>query len=735
MKTRRVLKVAIITAVIAAVPAVALASWGVTGSGTGSSRATSVQGGSAPTASVTGRNVTVSWGASTMANGSAVSGYHVIRYNTSNVAQVVGASCSGTVAALTCTEAAVPAGTWTYSVTPMRGLWAGAESAKSSSVVVSPPSLSFSSVTTISTVPTTLNGTVGGFVTGETLTFRLDNATSGTVLSTVVTPSTIPANGSASVAVTIPAGTAVGSHTVFAVGSLGTQASAGFVRDTSAPTVAAATIQKSGGGTATFIKQGGGYYVYANVTDNGSPAVGVGTVTANVTNITTGSTAAPMSSGSWTVGATTYAYRSALLTANAVLTAGAKTYTITAADLAGNSATSGTFSVTVENTAPTVTAVAIQKSTGGTAGVVRRNGTYYVYANAADTGGAGLESVTTNVNSLTAGQTAVTMSAGSWTVGATTYGFRSSLQTVDGSTAQGTTTFTVTATDGAGNTTTPAATNVIVDNTAPTVTSVSVYKAAGGSAGYIRQAGTYYVYANVSDSGGGALQTITADASSLTTGQTTITMTAGSYTVGSSTFNYRTALQTASNPLTAGTTTVSVTATDTGGNSTQTSSAVTVDNTAPAASDIQTTNVGGGTTGRAEAGDTIVYTFTEAIEPVSILAAWTGGSTNVTVRLNNNGVSDNVTIYNATNATQLPLGTITLNRTDYTTGSRTFTGSTMVMSGSTITITLGTASGATTTAAATATMSWTPSATATDLAGNACSTTARTEGGTADKEF
>ena len=121
----------------------------------------------------------------------------------------------------------------------MRGLWAGAESAKSSSVVVSPPSLSFSSVTTISTVPTTLNGTVGGFVTGETLTFRLDNATSGTVLSTVVTPSTIPANGSASVAVTIPAGTAVGSHTVFAVGSLGTQASAGFVRDTSAPTIAA----------------------------------------------------------------------------------------------------------------------------------------------------------------------------------------------------------------------------------------------------------------------------------------------------------------------------------------------------------------------------------------------------------------------------------------------------------------------------------------------------------------
>ncbi len=735
MKARRALKVAIITAALAAVPTVALASWGVTGSGirleprdVRPSRISAHGFGHRS-------QLAVSWGASTLANGSAVSGYRVTRYNTSNVAQVVGASCSGTVAALTCTEAAVPAGTWTYAVTPMRGLWAGAESSKSSSVVVAAPSLSFSSVTTISTVPATLNGTVGGFVTGETLTFRLDNAVSGTVLSTVVTPSMIPANGAASVAVTIPAGTTTGSHTVYAVGSLGTQASATFVRDTSAPTIAAAVIQKGGGGTGAFIKQGSGYYVYANVNDNGSPAVGVGNVTANVTNITTGTTAAPMSSGSWTVGATTYGFRSALLTANPSLTAGAKTYTITGSDLAGNSTTSGTFSVTVENTAPTVTAVAIQKSTGGTAGVVRKNGTYYVYANAADTGGSGLESVTTNVNGLSPGQTAVTMSAGSWTVGATTYGFRSSVLTVDGSTAQGTTTFTVTATDGAGNTTTPAATNVIVDNTAPTVTALTVYKAAGGTAGFIRQAGTYYLYANVADTGGGALQTVTADASSLTTGQTAIAMTAGSYTVGSSTFNYRTALQTASNPLTAGTTTVSVAATDTGGNSTPSSSTVTVDNTAPAASDIQTTNVGGGTTGLAEAGDTIAYTFTESIEPVSILAAWTGGSTNVTVRLNNNGASDNVTIFNAANSSQLPLGTITLNRTDYTTGSRTFTSSTMVMSGSTITITLGTASGATTTAAATGTMSWAPSATATDLAGNACTTTAKTESGAADKEF
>ena len=507
------------------------------------------------------------------------------------------------------------------------------------------------------------------------------------------------------------------------------------MRDTSAPSVSAAVIQKSGGGTAAYLKQGGGYYVYANVTDNGSPGVGIGTVTANVTNITTGTTAAPLSSGSWTVGATTYGYRSGLLTANAVLTAGAKTYTITGTDLAGNSATSGAFSVTVENTAPTVTAVAIQKASGGTAGVVRKNGTYYVYANAADTGGSGLESVTTNVNSLTSGQSAVVMSAGSWTVGATTYGFRSSLQTVDGSVAQGTTTFTVTAGDGASNTTTSAATSVTVDNTAPTVSSVTLYKAVGGTSGYIRQNGTYYVYANVADTGGGALETITADVSTITTGQTAVPMTAGSYTVGAATYNYRTGIQTASNPLTAGATTVSVSASDTGGNASQSSAGTTVDNTVPTATDVQTTNVGGGTAGLAQTGDTIVFTYAEPMEPVSILAGWTGLSTNVTVRLNNNGASDNVTIYNAANTTQLPLGTITLNRTDYTTASRTFTASSMVMSGNSVTITLGTPSGAVTTAAATAGMSWAPSATATDRAGNACSTTAATESGAADKDF
>ncbi len=50
---------------------------------------------------------------------------------------------------------------------------------------------------------------------------------------------------------------------------------------------------------------------------------------------------------------------------------------------------------------------------------------------------------------------------------------------------------------------------------------------------------------------------------------------------------------------------------------------VTLDNTVPTASDIQTAN-NGSIVGRAETGDTITYTFSEAMDPSSILSGWTG---------------------------------------------------------------------------------------------------------------
>lgn len=294
--------------------------------------------------------------------------------------------------------------------------------------------------------------------------------------------------------------------------------------------------------------------------------------------------------------------------------------------------------------------------------------------------------------------------------------------------------FTATATD-AGNSITAAS-----DFRAPTASASAIAKTAGGIAGQIKKGGTYYVYAGVSDSGNPAsgVSTVTAGVSAITSGSTAVPLVAGSYSAGGVSYNYRSASLTAGSTLAAGTYSYSLTLTDAAGNSaTQSGFSVTVDNTAPAGSDVQATN-GGSIAGRAEAGDKITFTYSSEIDPNSILAGWSGSATSVVVRLNN-AASDTVTVFNSTNATQLPLGSVSLGRSDYTSANITFgaggTASSMAMSGSTVTITLGTQSAAATTAASTGTMSWTPSASATDAAGNAVSTTAVTESGAADKEF
>ena len=80
-----------------------------------------------------------------------------------------------------------------------------------------------------------------------------------------------------------------------------------------------------------------------------------------------------------------------------------------------------------------------------------------------------------------------------------------------------------------------------------------------------------------------------------------------------------------------------------------------VDNTAPTAVDVQTTNAAGGTAGKPEAGDVLTYMFSEPMKPASILAGWTGAATAVVVRFTN-GNPDVITVFDATNATQLALG-------------------------------------------------------------------------------
>jgi hypothetical protein len=507
MKAKVVIALALGLATVAG-PGVAFAAWGSPGSGFATGRALTMPTVDPPAGTVTGRNVVLTWPQASFPDSTEVDGYVVERYDASDTPQGVGAACSGTIAALTCTEEAVPPGTWTYRVTPRHHGWIGLPSAASVSVTVGSPSLTLTPPTTFGTLPGTLVGSLENFVTGETVTFRLDDPVSGTALDASVASSPIPFSGSSSVDVTIPALTTAGSHTVYAIGSMGSEASAAFSvspHDVSAPVVSTAVVAKSAGGIAGFVKPGGQYRVYASVTDVGSPETGVAAVRANVSTLTTGATSVALTAGSFTVDGVTYNYRSGVQTVSASTTPGTKSFSITATDVAANTGAQGGFSATV-------------------------------------------------------------------------------------------------------------------------------------------------------------------------------------------------------------------------------------DGVAPSAADVQGVN-GGPTPGRMETGDQLVLTYSEQMEPDEILAGWTGEATNVTVRLQNNGGGDRITIRRATGGGTLPLGTVFLNRTDYTTNNRNFTASTMVMSGATITITVGTPNGAVTTAAAAATMTWTPSNTATDLAGNACTTTTRSELGALDLDL
>jgi hypothetical protein len=194
------------------------ANWNQTGSGAGYSLANTMPAGRTPTASVNVRAVTVSWAASSGAV--PIDGYIVKRYSTAGVEQAVGASCSGTISGLTCTEQGVPPGDWRYSVTPVRGSWRGTESSQSSAVTVASPNFTLNS-SSAGCLPETETGQITNFKQGQTVSFRLDDPTTGQVLSGSINPSPVPASGTASVSVTIPAGVADAPHTVYAIGNQG----------------------------------------------------------------------------------------------------------------------------------------------------------------------------------------------------------------------------------------------------------------------------------------------------------------------------------------------------------------------------------------------------------------------------------------------------------------------------------------------------------------------------------
>ncbi len=189
---RRLLSLLLVAVVITA----ATGAWGYwsAGSGTGgngAAAASSVDQGATPTANAAGQAVTVSWAASTLSNGQAVSGYQVKRYDADTLApQTILSSCTGTVTATTCVENSVPAGSWKYAIRPVFATnWLGVESTKSTTVTVTPPD------TTSPTNAITLSDVTGNAgKTGSTIYYRGVGAGSLTLTNAVSDAGSGPAS-------------------------------------------------------------------------------------------------------------------------------------------------------------------------------------------------------------------------------------------------------------------------------------------------------------------------------------------------------------------------------------------------------------------------------------------------------------------------------------------------------------------------------------------------------------
>ena len=102
--------------------------------GVGTTSAASIGVQAAPTTTGSGGEIIVSWPAASLGGGT-VKTYTVNRYSGA-VAQTITGACAGPVANTGCVEINVPAGTWTYTATPILSgtSWVGAESPKSTAL-------------------------------------------------------------------------------------------------------------------------------------------------------------------------------------------------------------------------------------------------------------------------------------------------------------------------------------------------------------------------------------------------------------------------------------------------------------------------------------------------------------------------------------------------------------------------------------------------------------------------
>jgi hypothetical protein len=241
-----------------------------------------------------------------------------------------------------------------------------------------------------------------------------------------------------------------------------------------------------------------------------------------------------------------------------------------------------------------------------------------------------------------------------------------------------------------------------------------------GSTKYINNAGKLSVNLQVALAAS-SLSTDTVHLTLTDSASTTVTATTQAATAGAGTVAF-TGLNT-STLVDGNITATAWVTTNTSDSSPNTTATLVRDTVAPTASDIFGTN-GGGTAKKIDTnGDTLVYTFSEPMDPASIQAGWSGASTTVNPSIVG---GDTITVV-------APLGSVSTGGAGYVANGSTVTCSTttMVMSGSTITLTLNNCLPANKLKIGTntQTFAWTPSASATDQAGNPMSTTVRNEVG------
>jgi hypothetical protein len=295
--------------------------------------------------------------------------------------------------------------------------------------------------------------------------------------------------------------------------------------------------------------------------------------------------------------------------------------------------------------------------------------------------------------------------------------------------------------------------STVPDWKGPTIARGAVVKAEGGMPGFVRPGGSYTVIASVADdpnsNPSAGVGTVTGNVGTITAGQTAVAMPASASTFLGLTYTHRSAALTVpagraaitypNNSIAAGDLAVPPNP------ATALTFSAVVDNTLPTRT--SATVVNGGTAGRMDAGDTVTYLWSEVVDPNSVLAGWDGSTTPITVRATNagGGTGDTVTIRNAANTAQLPLGTIETNVRDFVTAITNFGGpanatrSTMAWNATTgaVTVTFGpadTPANINNAGNTTGNYEWFPQAVY-DRAGNLSTTTTFTEGGAADRDF